>query len=51
MHRDRTPGYQTKLPPYRPLGGGGRLRLRSTIALFGVLGLTLLLLPTASHQQ
>jgi len=51
MHRDRTPGYKTNLPPHHSPGGRGRFRLGSTCALFGVLALTLLLLPTTSHQQ
>jgi hypothetical protein len=51
MHRDRTPGYLTKISPHHPPGGSGRLRLGSSFALFGVLALSLLLLPTASRLQ
>jgi len=51
MHRDRTPGYLTKISPHHPPGGRGRLRLGSMFALFSVLALSLLLLPTASRQQ
>jgi len=51
MHRDRTPEYWTNHPAPSSTSRPGRLRLGSTCALLGVLALTLLLLPTTSHQQ
>jgi RHS repeat-associated protein len=51
MHRDRTPGYLAHIRPHDPPARRGRLRFAYTFALFGVLALILLLLPTASREQ